>query len=71
MYQLIFQNHIEKEDIEIISRLLGTETQTWFEFSLSCNYINQEIFDKLTTESIAIGKLINYMVQNPDKFGAK
>ncbi|MGJ8593672.1 MAG: four helix bundle protein [Aquaticitalea sp.] len=49
----------------------NSETQTWLEFALHCTYINQEIFDKLTTESLEIGKLINYMIQNPDKFGAK
>ena len=49
----------------------NSETQTWLEFSLACEYINQETFDELTTKSIEVGKLINYMIQNPDKFGSK
>lgn len=47
------------------------ETQSWLEFSLECNYINKEQFDRLMEESIQIGKLIHYMVNNPAKFGSK
>lgn len=49
----------------------NSETQTWLEFSLACEYINQKQFDELTSESIEVGKLINYMIQNPNKFGSK
>ena len=49
----------------------NSETQTWLEFSLTCNYVNQEIFEELTSKSKEVGKLINYMIQNPDKFGSK
>ncbi|WP_339896320.1 four helix bundle protein [uncultured Algibacter sp.] len=49
----------------------NSETQTWLEFSLACEYINEKTFEELTTESIEVGKLINYMIQNPNKFGSK
>ncbi|WP_452229539.1 MULTISPECIES: four helix bundle protein [unclassified Lacinutrix] len=49
----------------------NSETQTWLEFSLACEYINQETFNELTAKSIEVGKLINYMIQNPSKFGSK
>ena len=49
----------------------NSETQIWLEFSLACEYINQETFDELTKESIEVGKLINYMILNPRKFGSK
>ena len=49
----------------------NSETQIWLEFSLSCEYIDQVTFDDLTKESIEIGKLINYMILNPQKFGSK
>jgi len=49
----------------------NSETQTWLEFSLACAYIDQETFDDLTAKSIEVGKLINYMIQNPNKFGSK
>ncbi len=49
----------------------NSETQTWLEFALACNYISKGDFDKLTQHSDEVGKLINYMIQNPEKFGAK
>ncbi len=48
----------------------NSETQTWLEFVLHCNYISKEIFDRLTEDSNKVGKLINYMIQNQDKFGS-
>jgi four helix bundle protein len=48
----------------------NSETQTWQEFALACEYINIELFNELTNESLEIGKLINYMIQNPNKFGS-
>lgn len=47
----------------------NSETNVWLEFSLKCNYINQDSFDLLNTKSVEIGKLINYMINNPNKFG--
>ncbi|MDD7887256.1 four helix bundle protein [Flavivirga sp. 57AJ16] len=47
------------------------ETQTWLEFSLHCKYISKETFNSLMSESYEVGKLINYMIQNPNKFGCK
>tara|TARA_R110000868_G_scaffold91812_2_gene254393 strand:+ start:8200 stop:8571 length:372 start_codon:yes stop_codon:yes gene_type:complete len=48
----------------------NSETQTWLEFAKACNYINKEKFEELTNESIEVGKLINYMILNPEKFGS-
>lgn len=49
----------------------NSETQVWLEFALKCNYITQNLFDELTIENNEIGKLINYMMRNPEKFGVK
>jgi len=49
----------------------NSETQTWLEFALNCQYISQNLFDKLIQESDEVGKLINFMIQNPEKFGSK
>jgi len=46
----------------------NAETQTWLEYALACEYINQETFDSLTLKSLEVGKLLNYMISNPDKF---
>ncbi|KFF17734.1 four helix bundle protein [Flavobacterium hydatis] len=47
----------------------NSETNVWLQFCLQCNYINKETFDNLNDRSIEIGKLINYMINNPSKFG--
>jgi four helix bundle protein len=47
----------------------NSETNVWLDFSLQCKYINQETFEILNNKSKEIGKLINYMINNPDKFG--
>ncbi|MCC9066646.1 four helix bundle protein [Flavobacterium piscisymbiosum] len=47
----------------------NSETNVWLEYSFKCEYINQEKFDILNMKNIEIGKLINYMINNPNKFG--
>ncbi|MBQ4803173.1 four helix bundle protein [Aquimarina sp. MMG015] len=49
----------------------NAETQTWLEFSLACKYIDQKTFDQLISLSLEVGNLINYMINNPQKFGVK
>lgn len=47
----------------------NSETQVWLEFCLNCNYIDKELFDELIIESDEVGRIINYMILNPQKFG--
>lgn len=47
----------------------NSETNVWLEFSLKCCYISEEQYNALTAKNIEIGKIINYMIQNPAKFG--
>lgn len=49
----------------------NSETQVWLEFAFACKYISETIYQELTSEGIEIGKLINYMILNPEKFGVK
>ncbi|NJM80770.1 MAG: four helix bundle protein [Flavobacterium sp.] len=49
----------------------NSETQGWPEYVLACKYITNNQFTELTNNSIEIGKLINYMILNPEKFGVK
>ena len=46
----------------------NAETQAWLEYSFACEYITEELFTELTTKSLEIGRLINYMINNPNKF---
>jgi four helix bundle protein len=48
----------------------NSETQVWLDFSLACKYISIENYNELTSDGIEIGKLINYMLLNPEKFGS-
>lgn len=47
----------------------NSETNVWLEFALKCEYINIEAYNNLNNKTVEIGKLINYMINNPDKFG--
>ena len=49
----------------------NSETQVWLEFAFACKYISETVYQELTSEGIEIGKLINYMILNPEKFGVK
>ncbi|MDG2431049.1 four helix bundle protein [Flavobacterium sp.] len=49
----------------------NSETQVWLEFALSCKYISEVVYEELISESIEVGKLVNYMILNPEKFGVK
>ncbi len=49
----------------------NSETQVWLEFALACDYINTEKFQFLSNSSEEVGKLIQYMINNPGKFGSK
>jgi len=49
----------------------NSETQVWLEFARSCNYITDEQKEILNNKGAEIGKLINFMINNPNKFGSK
>ncbi|MFM9909326.1 MAG: four helix bundle protein [Chitinophagaceae bacterium] len=46
----------------------NTETQVWLDFSKDCNYINIEEYNQFSTLNDEAGKLIWFMINNPDKF---
>lgn len=46
----------------------NTEVQVWLDFVLACGYISQEIHAELTLKNNEIGKLVWYMINNPEKF---
>jgi len=48
----------------------NSETQGWLEFALACDYIKVDVFNKLKDQSEDIGRLVQYMIDNPGKFGA-
>ncbi|HLP65848.1 four helix bundle protein [Flavobacterium sp.] len=61
-YQKHFISKLSDSDSE------NAETQSWLEYALACNYLTNEVFNELTNKSLEVGKLINFMINNPDKF---
>jgi four helix bundle protein len=49
----------------------NTETQTWLDFSLACNYIDEHKYQQLQNPTIEIGKLLNHMLTFPEKYSIK
>jgi four helix bundle protein len=49
----------------------NAETQTWLEFEKECRYFAEDIYKALNNDSEEVGRLINYMINNPGKFGVK
>ena len=47
----------------------NSETSTWLDFALACNYLDKEKHLELTELGIEVGKLVYYMINNPNKFG--
>ena len=45
------------------------ETQTWLAFAEACKYIPSETKNEILEQTKEVGKLINYMINNPGKFG--
>jgi len=46
----------------------ASETQSWLEFALACEYISKEMFNVLDQEYDNIIKMLNSMEINADKF---
>ncbi len=46
----------------------NTETEVWLDFALDCNYLIEADHQQLTSLNTEAGKLLWYMIQNPDKF---
>ncbi len=62
-YEKHFKSKLSDADSE------NSETQLWLDFAFECNYISEEKRLELQSKSEEIGKLLNYMMNNPDKFG--
>ncbi|HEX7846673.1 MAG TPA: four helix bundle protein [Chitinophagaceae bacterium] len=50
------------------SDMENSETSGWLDFSLACKYISGNTHEKLMTRNEEIGRLLNHMINNPDKY---
>jgi four helix bundle protein len=48
----------------------NSETQGWLNFAKECGYINNQVYTNLYELSDEVGRLVQYMINNPGKFGA-
>lgn len=46
----------------------NSETQVWLDFAKDCKYLNLDEHKLLTEKNNEAGKLIWFMINNPDKF---
>ncbi len=49
----------------------NSESQVWLDFAKASKYITDDVHNQLTERSEEVGRLINYMINNPGKFGVK
>ena len=64
-YEAYFVSKTSDADME------NTETRVWLDFALSCNYITKEKRDDWDIRSEEVGKLLNHMIENPEKYNRK
>ena len=61
-YPAHFISKISDADME------NTETQIWLDYALACNYINKETHEINFSKTEEIGKLLNHILNNPEKY---
>ena len=65
IYPKLYTSKLTDSDAE------NSEIQVWLEYAWRCKYLSDELYKKLIQDSEEIGKLLNYMVLHPEKFGVK
>lgn len=46
----------------------NSETQVWLDFAYECTYLSENERNELNSRSLEIGKMLNHMIENPDKY---
>jgi four helix bundle protein len=46
----------------------ATETSIWLDFALDCNYISKDEYTSVYSKCEEIGRMLNSMANNPEKF---
>ena len=61
-YPAHFMSKLTDADME------NSETQVWLQFSYRCKYLSEEVHKELLNESQEIGRMLDFMINNPGKF---
>ena len=62
MYEAHFVSKATDADME------NSETSVWIDTAFACKYINEETKVDLTKKVQEIGRLLNHMIENPEKY---
>ena len=62
-YKAHFISKLSDSDME------NSETKGWLKFALECKYISEANFNELVAKSDEVGRLLNHMMSNPEKYG--
>jgi four helix bundle protein len=46
----------------------NSETNVWIDFAFACQYIDEQTSNSLRMKNEEVGKLLNHMINNPDKY---
>ena len=49
----------------------NTETRVWLDFALASQYITKELWDGFELKAEEVGKLLNHMIENSEKYCRK
>lgn len=61
-YQAYFVSKSSDADME------NSETQAWLDFAQACKYIHDDQYHDLLAKSEEVGRMLNHMVENPEKY---
>ena len=62
LYEAHFVSKSSDADME------NSETSAWIDTAFACKYINEETKNDLTKKVEEIGRLLNHMIENPEKY---
>ena len=46
----------------------NSETGVWIDFAFACEYINEQTKNALVSTNEEVGKLLNHIINNPEKY---
>ena len=46
----------------------NSETQVWLDFSIASKYIDSKLYKNLFDKSEEVGRLLNHMIEYPEKY---
>lgn len=61
-YPAHFVSKVTDSDME------NSETSGWLDFALACKYIDESKHKEWMSKTEEIGRLLNHMINNPDKY---